>query len=84
MSINADNKNHDAGTGKNKKKLKDAQPDRKRGQRLTAEDAGKIKYLSKTTDWLQHQIAAYLNMNQGRVSEVLTGKRFYDVAPIPC
>lgn len=26
--------------------------------------------------WHQHQIAAYLNINQGRVSEVLTGKKY--------
>jgi predicted XRE-type DNA-binding protein len=30
---------------------------------------------------LQHEIAAKLSINQGRVSEVLAGKRFPDAPP---
>jgi len=30
---------------------------------------------------MQHEIAAKLGINQGRVSEVLNGKRFGDVPP---
>lgn len=51
--------------------------------RLTATIAAKIKYLAATTALMQHQIAALLGINQGRVSEVLSGKRFPDVAPAP-
>jgi plasmid maintenance system antidote protein VapI len=31
----------------------------------------------------QHQAAAMLGVNQGRISEVVTGKRFVGVAPLP-
>jgi predicted XRE-type DNA-binding protein len=48
---------------------------------LTAELAARIKRLALDGGLLQHQIAAILNLNQGRVSEVLTGKRFADVPP---
>lgn len=48
---------------------------------LTAEIAAKIKLLARTDDLLQHEIAAKLGINQGRVSEVLTGKRFREVQP---
>lgn len=48
----------------------------RRRKTLTAEMAAKIKFLRETTDLYQHQIAAALDINQGRVSEVLSGKRF--------
>lgn len=48
---------------------------------LTAALAAEIKKLALTTNWYQHQIAAKLGINQGRVSEVLTGKRFANVQP---
>jgi len=48
---------------------------------LTAEVAAKIKKLARETKLAQHQIAAQLDLNQGRVSEVLTGKRFANVQP---
>lgn len=48
---------------------------------LTAELAAKIKRLARETTLAQHQIAAKLDLNQGRVSEVLTGKRFPEVQP---
>lgn len=41
--------------------------------------AAQIKTLAATTDLLQHEIAARLGINQGRVSEVLAEKRFADV-----
>ena len=45
--------------------------------KLTASRAAKIKSLLTGTDWNHAQIAAHLGgMNQGRVSEVKTGKRF--------
>ena len=49
--------------------------------RLTRELAAKIKRLARDTDLLQHEIAARLGINQGRVSEVLNLKRFADVPP---
>lgn len=54
---------------------------RSKRQRLTAELAAQIKKLAATTSLFQHEIAALLGINQGRVSEVLNGKRFAHVAP---
>lgn len=48
---------------------------------LTAELAARIKRLKRDTDLVQHEIAATLHLNQGRVSEVLSGKRYPDVHP---
>ena len=50
---------------------------------LTPELAAKIKLLDRENDLAQHEIAAMLRINQGRVSEVLTGKRFPEVQPGP-
>lgn len=50
--------------------------------RLNAKMAAYIKWYRANTDLLQHEIAALLNINQGRVSEVLTGKRFCSVPPL--
>jgi predicted XRE-type DNA-binding protein len=50
---------------------------------LTPADAAKIKHLANTTPMFQHEIAAALGLNQGRVSEVLSGKRFKSVSPHP-
>lgn len=46
---------------------------------LTAKLAAIIKTLAQDTDLAQHQIAAKLDINQGRVSEVLSGKRFGNI-----
>ena len=46
---------------------------------LTAELAAKIKLLAHDTELMQHEIAAKLGINQGRVSEVLNLKRFPNV-----
>lgn len=48
---------------------------------LTADLAAKIKKLARDEELYQHQIAAQLEINQGRVSEVLNGKRFPEVQP---
>ncbi len=56
---------------------------RRRSPTLTADLALQIKKLWKTTDMAQHDIAAKLGINQGRVSEVLSGKRFAWVNPDP-
>ena len=55
---------------------------RKSSPRLTAEIAAKIKSLLQYTALNHAQIAAMLGgLNQGRVSEVKTGKRFINVLP---
>ena len=48
---------------------------------LTAEVAAIIKALLAMGRYHQHQIAALLEINQGRVSEVNTGKKFGHVPP---
>lgn len=48
---------------------------------LTPALAREIKRLAAPGQLMQHQIAALLGINQGRVSEVLSGKRFPDVTP---
>lgn len=49
---------------------------------LTAQVAAWIKALHRDQPLLkQHQIAALVGQNQGRVCEVLTGKRYAEVAP---
>ena len=48
---------------------------------LTEKLAAKIKRLARDTDLAQHEIAAQLQLNQGRISEVLTGKKFSEVRP---
>ncbi|MCY1362522.1 hypothetical protein D9M69_492460 [compost metagenome] len=48
---------------------------------VTPEMAAKIKrYL--LDNMAQHEIAALFKINQGRVSEIKTGKKFGDVAPV--
>jgi len=55
---------------------------KRRSPQLTAAMAAKIKLMaSMHPDLAQHQIAAELDINQGRVSEVLTGKQFPEVQP---
>ena len=55
---------------------------RKSSPRLNAEIAAKIKSLLANTNFNYAQIAAILGgINQGRVSEVKTGKRFANVLP---
>ena len=54
-----------------------------RSPRLTREIAGWIKWLWQHTSLNQAQISALLGaINQGRVSEVINGKRFSDVSPL--
>ena len=50
-------------------------------RRLNAQIAAHIKWLLATTTMFQHEIAALLGINQGRVSEVKNGKRFKNVPP---
>ncbi len=55
--------------------------ERKSSPSVTAEMAAEIRYLRFTKKLYNHQIAALFGINQGRVSEVLTGKKFPQVQP---
>lgn len=50
---------------------------------MTAELAAKAITLVKSFGLKQHQAAAILGLNQGRISEVLNGKRFPHTPPCP-
>lgn len=49
---------------------------------ITFEMASEIKYLKIRMRLYNHQIAALFGINQGRVSEVMTGKRHPAAPPI--
>lgn len=49
---------------------------------MTSDVAAKIKQLWRDTDLPQHKIAAMVGVNQGRVNEVVNGKRFAAVPPL--
>lgn len=53
---------------------------RKNSPPVTAKEASYIKLLLDE-GLFQHQIAALLNVNQGRVSEIKTGKKFGNIPP---
>ncbi len=50
---------------------------------MTAELAAKALTLVKEFHLKQQQVAALLGVNQGRVSEVVNGKRYVGVSPMP-
>ena len=50
---------------------------------VTEEMAAIIRTLYFVEKWLQHDIAAHFGINQGRVSEVINGKRFPDGLAAP-
>lgn len=49
---------------------------RRKSPPVTPEMAAEIMKLYFENEMLQHDIAAKMGINQGRVSEVVTGKRF--------
>lgn len=51
-----------------------------RSRRLTRDDA-RLIWLRRSAGAAQHEIVAELGVNQGRISEVLSGKRFPEVQP---
>ena len=58
-------------------------PPKNKSPKLTEETAASIKWLWQNTALNQAQIAAELGaINQGRVSEVITGQRFQHVEPV--
>lgn len=54
---------------------------REASRRMSQEVADEIRRLKRDKGLFNHQIAAALKINQGRVSEVLTGKRFPEEKP---
>ncbi len=50
---------------------------------MTAELASKAITLVKVMGLKQHQAAAILGLNQGRISEVITGKRYQGAKACP-
>jgi predicted XRE-type DNA-binding protein len=48
---------------------------------MTPERAELAMYLVKVRGMMQHEAAAIIGVNQGRVSEVITGKRFGGTEP---
>jgi hypothetical protein len=54
---------------------------RRHSPRLTATMAAQIRVLYFKKKWMQHDIAAHFGINQGRVSEVISGKRFPEDSP---
>ena len=50
---------------------------------MTSDLASKAITLVKIYGLKQHQAAAILGLNQGRISEVLTGKRYPRAKPFP-
>lgn len=55
--------------------------ERKGSPPITAEMAAHIKYLVMEKRLFQHQVAALLELNQGRISEVMRGHRHGNVVP---
>lgn len=54
---------------------------RSRSPRVTPAMAAHIKYLVDVQRLFQHQAAALLGINQGRVSEVMRGLRYPGISP---
>jgi predicted XRE-type DNA-binding protein len=55
--------------------------ERKRSPNITPEMAAHIRFLVEQRGLYQHQAAALVGINQGRISEIMRGKRYPDVAP---
>jgi transcriptional regulator with XRE-family HTH domain len=49
---------------------------------MTQELADEIRRIKREEGLFNHEIAARLGVNQGRISEVLTGKRFPERKPL--
>ncbi len=50
---------------------------------VTSDIAAFIKYACGELKLMQHTVAARFGINQGRVSEIMNGKRFANVTPSP-
>lgn len=56
-------------------------PKKSQRAQITRETAAWVKWLYANTHLNQAQIAALFDLNQGRVSEVVCGHKFANVAP---
>jgi transcriptional regulator with XRE-family HTH domain len=54
---------------------------RKASPPVTPQMAAEIRFLRQSKGLYNHQIAALFGINQGRVSEILTGKKFPNEPP---
>lgn len=54
---------------------------RRRASRQLDQDDAKLIWTLHQRGLFQHQIAAEMGVNQGRISEILTGKRFAEASP---
>ena len=54
---------------------------RQSSSKITPEMAAHIKFLVKVQKLYQHQVAALVGVNQGRISEIIRGYKFSDVGP---
>jgi predicted XRE-type DNA-binding protein len=55
--------------------------ERKNSPPITAEMAAHIKFLVRVRKLYQHQVAALVGVNQGRISEIIKGRNFPNVSP---
>jgi predicted XRE-type DNA-binding protein len=55
--------------------------ERKTSPIVTPEMAAHIKFLVKERGLFQHQAAALVGVNQGRISEIVNGKTYPEVPP---
>lgn len=55
---------------------------RSRSPKVSREMAAHIKYLMQSRGLYQHQVAALVGVNQGRISEIMRGHKFPDVPPV--
>ncbi len=58
-------------------------PRRRKSPSVTPQMAGQIKTLVWVYGWMQHDVAAFFKINQGRVSEVVNGMLYPDEPPAP-
>lgn len=54
-------------------------PEKRRSPPMNSDLAAKAKYLVENMGLYQHQAAAILGVNQGRISEIMTGKIFAEI-----
>ena len=55
---------------------------RRKSKPITPVKAAIVKFLILKLGLYQHQVAALLGVNQGRISEIMTGKRFSKIKPV--
>lgn len=55
--------------------------ERKKSPTITPEMAAHIRFLVEQRGLYQHQAAALVGINQGRISEIMRRKRFPDATP---